>query len=57
MNHRSNGPRIGAPLRPAPDNEQDVAPVPLWMRWLLATCWIIGLLLAGVSIWTMMQGG
>lgn len=53
---RPDGPRVGVPLRPAPDNEQEFTPHPIWMRWLLAGCWIAGLLLTAIAIWMMMQG-
>lgn len=55
-NQQNDPPRIGAPLRPPPDNEQEFNPYPTWMRALLAACWVVGLLLAGAAIWMMMQG-
>lgn len=57
MTHRQNDPpRIGDPLRPPHDNEQEFAPHPTWMRIMLAACWVVGPLLAGAAIWMMMQG-
>jgi len=48
-NQQNDPPRIGAPLRPPP-NQQEFTPHPTWMRVLLAAFWIVGLLLAGATM-------